>query len=72
MLQTEVISDKNFGNILAIVLKNADARFTASQSLENVQMNIHIHLDQFQGRFMLVHRLQDTVTYDFSPPWEKI
>lgn len=45
--------------------QSATVLFTAGKPLKSVQAEAKVNLNQFRGRFMLVHHVQDSLNYDF-------
>lgn len=64
-LNVETVHDETGGDVLALDPQNASALITAAKPLKGVQVDVRINLDQFRGRFMIVHHLQDSLNYDF-------
>lgn len=65
-LNTQAVHDENNGDVLALDPQNTTALITAGKPLTGVQVDVRINLDQFRGKFMVVHHIQDSLTYDFA------
>ncbi|MCB0261411.1 MAG: hypothetical protein KDE62_17035, partial [Calditrichaeota bacterium] len=64
-LNAATIHDEANDDVLAIDARNNTAFFTAGRELKSVQADVKLNLDQFQGAFLLVHHIQDSLNYDF-------
>ncbi|MCK6619697.1 MAG: hypothetical protein HUU32_04670 [Calditrichaceae bacterium] len=64
-MNAKTIHDETSGDVLALDPQNTTALVTAAKPLKGVQVDMRIDLDQFRGRFMIVHHLQDSLNYDF-------
>ena len=59
-----VVNDSG-NHVLTFNMQNSTALFTAGKSIESVQADVQLNLDSFNGTFMLVHHVQDSMNYDF-------
>lgn len=64
-MKATTIHDEANGDVLALDPQNNTALFTTGKALKSVQADVKLNLDQFQGAFMLVHHVQDSLNYDF-------
>jgi len=64
-MNAKTAHDETSGDVLALDPQNTTALVTAAKPLKGVQVDMRINLDQFRGTFMVVHHLQDSLTYDF-------
>jgi uncharacterized membrane protein len=64
-LNAEVIKDSIYGNVLNLRPKNGVTMISGGKSLRSIQTDILINLDNFDGSFMLLHHIQDSLNYDF-------
>jgi hypothetical protein len=64
-LSVQTVHDESNGDVLALDAQNNSALITAGKPLKSVQAEARINLDQFRGRFMLVHHVRDSLNYDF-------
>lgn len=51
--------------VLTFNMQNNAALFTAGKSIESVQADVQLNLDSFNGTFMIIHHVQDSLNYDF-------
>ncbi|NOZ03280.1 MAG: hypothetical protein GXO92_01535 [FCB group bacterium] len=57
--------DDQFGPVLSLQSGQLAALFVAGDAIRSVQAEATIKLDEFDGTFMIVHHLQDSLNYDF-------
>lgn len=64
-VSAETIPDETGGDVLSLNFQNNMALLTAGKPLKSVQADVKLNLNQFRGAFMLVHHVQDSLSYDF-------
>ena len=64
-LSAEVISDSIRGDFLSLRPTGQPLLFVAGDSLESVQVDVLLNVDDFAGSIMLLHHVQDDSNYDF-------
>lgn len=65
-LNAKTVHEETSGDVLALDLQNTSALISAAKPLKGVQVDVRINLDQFRGKFMVAHHLQDSLNYDFA------
>jgi uncharacterized membrane protein len=65
-LNAKTVHDEANGDVLALDPQNTTTLITAGKPLTGVQVDVRLNLDQFRGKFMVVHHVQDSLTYDFA------
>ena len=64
-LNPEMVLDPTYSEVLALYPKGTQVLLVAGDSVADIQMDVTLGLDEFSGKFALVHHVQDKLTYDF-------
>lgn len=64
-LHPQTAHDESAEDVLVLNPQNSRVLFTAGNPLNGVQADVRVNLDEFQGKFMLLHHLQDAQNFDF-------
>ncbi|MCB0262790.1 MAG: DUF2231 domain-containing protein [Calditrichia bacterium] len=64
-LNAKTASSQSGKEVLSLHPQNMRVLFTAGKSLQGIQVDVRVNLDDFSGNFMIVHHVQDLQNFDF-------
>lgn len=64
-LHVIVDSDPEMGTVLSLHAEGTQVMFVGGESVSSVQVDLKVKMGEFEGEVMLVHHVQNELTYDF-------